>query len=347
MNLFDMVRRKDRNITLAGKADHAKFPLQGESWRGVRLWKGSSVRIHGIRRFNDFRSFPSTIGWMVQTPNGTSLRVAFVDKAGKARSERIYSGSFQPIFFLWPRKPDSNIDLLLEVIGESSEPVLLGAHRVLSRKWLIACAQGKGVEIGPGPSPQILPKEGVEVSYVEQMPPQEWDRLYNAAGKYRVQPELWDNYVVGNAKDLPVADGALDFLFASHVFEHLANPIGHLANWRTKLAPRGKVICIVPELHGAKDGFQHPSTMAEWKAEYEHGIWEPTESHYRRYLSHSSDESRLKAQMDEKASIHVHFYDNRNCEMLLHHAVAKLGYRDFVIEHTPNHKDFHFVLHNC
>ena len=36
---------------------------------------------------------------------------------------------------------------------------------------------------------------------------------------------------------MPVPDNSLDFIFGSHVFEHLANPIGHLKRWHAKLKP--------------------------------------------------------------------------------------------------------------
>ena len=45
-----------------------------------------------------------------------------------------------------------------------------------------------------------------------------------------------------------------------------------------------------------------------------------------------------------QASIHVHFYDAANMQVLLDHAVREAGYGDFTIMHTPNHKDFYFVL---
>ena len=184
----------------------------------------------------------------------------------------------------------------------------------------------------------------MNVSYLEQMPPEEWNRLYNGGGKYQTRPELWDNYIVGDAHDLPVADASLDFIFSSHVFEHLANPIGHLRRWRTKLRPGGKLICVVPYLNGTKDAIQERSTMAEWLAEDEAELWKPALHHYMRHLRRTADDKKLQAAMNRDESIHVHYYDNINCQLILDHAVQALGYADYMIEHTPNHKDFHFIL---
>lgn len=86
--------------------------------------------------------------------------------------------------------------------------------------------------------------------------------------------------------------------------------------------------------------------MAEWQTELAGDIWIPTESHYMRHLQRPAGDKIVVAARDRRESIHVHFYDNINCQLLLEHAVKELGFEDFVIEHTPNHKDFHFVLVN-
>ena len=197
----------------------------------------------------------------------------------------------------WPRDYFGPLDLRAEALGEGKGAIFVANHRALSRQWLFDAAVGTGVEIGRGPQPQILPRDGVNVSYVEQMPPAEWNRLYNRGGKYPVRPELWSNYIVGEASDLPVADGSLDFIFGSHVFEHLANPIGHLQLWKQKLAPGGKVICVVPDLAGTKDAVQERSTLEEWRQELDDEIWLPTERHYVRHLRLPADHEIIREAM--------------------------------------------------
>jgi predicted SAM-dependent methyltransferase len=347
MNLFDMARRKDDNLILSGDISMAKSSQHGATWRGLQLSAGSSFRIPDLRRFVSFRAYPATCGWMVETPAELYIRVSMVrHETDDVLAYRDYSGAFQPLFLPWPQAIGGKVDLVVEAAGSSRHRAFIANHRALSRQWLIDAAVGNGVEIGPGAQPQILPREGVNVSYLEQMPPEEWNRLYNGGGKYVVRPELWDNYIVGDASDLPVADRSLDFLFGSHVFEHLANPIGHLRRWRDKMAPGGKILCVVPDLAGTKDAIQQRSTLAEWMDEYAHGTWNPTEAHYVRHLRRPAGEKQTLAAMERNESIHVHYYDNINCQILLEYAVSELGYSDYIIEHTPNHKDFHFMLVN-
>ena len=343
-----MLRRKDRNLLVSGPVVMAKYKQAGQLWRGLSLQPGAKLLIPDVRRFSSLRTWPAECGWMIEVPAETVVEVTFrqPDNGDEIVGIASYDGSFQSLIFPWPKVRAGRLDLQIEVIGQGKEAVFLAVHRALSREWLFDSAIGRGVEIGPGAQPQILPRDGVDVSYLEQMPPDVWNELYNGGGKYVSRPELWENYIVGNAQDLPVEDSWLDFLFASHVFEHLANPIGHLRNWRAKLRPGGKVICVVPDLNGTKDVIQQRSSLPEWLDEDAAGTWAPTRHHYMRHLCREADDEELVAAMGRGESIHVHYYDNINCQLLLDHAVTALGYSDYLIEHTPNHKDFHFILFN-
>jgi SAM-dependent methyltransferase len=50
-----------------------------------------------------------------------------------------------------------------------------------------------------------------------------------------------------------VADDAYDAVLASHVLEHLANPLGALAEWRRVVRPGGHLLLIVPHRDGTFD----------------------------------------------------------------------------------------------
>lgn len=346
-----MMNRRDQNLKIVGDVIMAKYVRLDELWRGLDLGAGAAFTIPDARRFVNFRSFPAQCGWMVETSGDLEVMVSFVDSETKEeRGSRVYAGSFQPLTLPWPHDISGALDLQVSVSdstkGKSKGKAFIANHRALSRQWLLDAAVGTGVEIGPGPQPQILPKDGVDVSYLEQMPPEEWNRLYNGGGKFPVRPELWKNYIIGEASSLPVDDGSLAFIFGSHVFEHLANPIGHLRRWKQKLASGGKVICIVPDLGGTKDALQDRSTLQEWREEDEAELWLPVERHYVRHMRRPADDENVREAMKRNESIHVHYYDNINCQQLLDLAVKELGYADYVIEHTPNHKDFHFILRN-
>jgi predicted SAM-dependent methyltransferase len=345
MNLYDMFRRKDKNLLFGGDVSLAKVSVQGEVWRGLHIGTDAWIRIPDVFRFHNFRAWPDFCGWFSHASGQDSIRIRIIQaEGGDVVGERSFFGESQPVFLPWPKGVVGRFDLLVERKGRGKSPVTLAVHRALSRQWLYDHANGTGIEIGPGPQPQILPTDHVNVSYLEQMPPAEWNKLYNGGGKYQVRPELWDNYIVGEASDLPVADNSLDFIFSSHVFEHLANPIGHLARWAKKLVSGGRILSVVPDLGGTKDAIQFPSTLQEWLNEFREEMWLPSEHHYSRHLKCLPGDQKVIAAMARMESIHVHYYNNVNCQILLDFAVRRLGYTSYTIEHTANHKDFHFQL---
>lgn len=344
-----MARRGDLNLILSGDVTMAKRRYRDGDWRGLELKPGSRFTISDARRFASLRHFPAHCGWMVDIPPDAALRIEVVSREeGTVLSKHIMgAGSgLRPVQLPWPKGACGSIDLVISYKGVGSASLFFANHRMLSRQWLYDLCLGRGLEVGPGPIPQILPSDGVEVSYLEQMPAEEWDRLYNRGGKFPSKPELWANYIVGEASDPPVQNGSLDFIFGSHVFEHLANPIGHLERWRSKLAKGGKVIMVIPDLNGTKDSVHHRCSLEAMVDEFQRDIWLPEKAHYVRHLRLGADDKKLAERMARMESIHVHYYDNINCQMLLDYAVRELGYADYVIEHTPNHKDFYFVLVN-
>ncbi len=50
----------------------------------------------------------------------------------------------------------------------------------------------------------------------------------------------------GHATSLPFHDHSLDYVIASHVLEHVANPIAALAEWYRVLRPGGIIYLVVP-----------------------------------------------------------------------------------------------------
>lgn len=243
-----------------------------------------------------------------------------------------------------PAAPAAGLDLVISVPGGQDAEVFFGVHRVLDRNELYKLCKGTGVEVGPGPKPQILPGPDVEVQYVEQATPDEWQRLYGKDTKTPVDPALWNRYVVGNADRIPAAPGTLDFIFSSHVVEHLANPLGHLAYWGSLLKPGGVVAAVIPDMQGCKDYVFQPSTAEEIEQEYRRGAMTPTLEHYRRWCAVRAPASDPAQVLAAGRSIHVHFYTPETMRALLRQWAGKLGFASSEVFSNPNHKDFHVLL---
>ncbi len=235
------------------------------------------------------------------------------------------------------------LDLVIQVPLQKGAKLFFGIHRLLDRNQLYSCCKGSGVEVGPGPKPQILPGAETRVKYVEQATPDQWQKLYGKDTKVPVNPTLWDLYVVGNADNIPARPASLDFVFSSHVLEHLANPLGHLAYWATLLKPGGVVAAVIPDRDGCKDYVFSPSTGEELEVEYRKGSMIPTLDHYRRWAKHRAPNMDPAEIFASGRSIHVHFYTPHSITSVLMKMHKELGFRKFKVISEHNHKDF-FVL---
>jgi SAM-dependent methyltransferase len=356
MNLYLLDEKGDRNLVLTSKAVRNVRTIQREVWRGFDLAPSNEpqVRIRGASAFYPFRLRPETMGWSLGGLGWRGhVRIAFTppdanEPAWPPAEIDVGHGEMRPLRLPWnlaaPAVGTSPLDLLIHVTPRGAGSVFLGVHKALDRAQALALCKGRGVEIGPGANPQIKPAADVDVSYIEQMPPEEWRRLYDAKGRIGVDEGLWARYRVGDAHDLPVDDGSLDFIFTSHVFEHLANPLRHLEIWGRKLREGGRIVAIVPDIAGAKDYAAEPSTLSEIASEYEAGIMEPGERHYARFAALRNIKDDGKDMMANRFSIHAHFYTHANMAQVLEEAARRFGFAGYSIIHTDNHKDFYFSV---
>ena len=102
-------------------------------------------------------------------------------------------------------------------------------HEEKIARWI---GEGKvGTEIGPGSSP--IPGVDPAPIYVDCF------KTFAAA------PCRADYY--GHACALPFHDHSLDYVLASHVLEHVANPVRALAEWYRVVRPGGIIYLIVPD----------------------------------------------------------------------------------------------------
>jgi len=76
--------------------------------------------------------------------------------------------------------------------------------------------------------------------------------------------------VIAEAGDLvEIPDDSYDAVLASHVLEHLANPLGALAEWRRVVRPGGHILLIVPHREGTFDHRRPVTTIEHLRADAE------------------------------------------------------------------------------
>lgn len=81
-----------------------------------------------------------------------------------------------------------------------------------------------------------------------------------------VEPKKLRNFVRFDCYHLPFKAGSFDIVYASHVLEHLENPLNALKEWQ-RVAP--KVIVRTPDLRGimAEEKMSHLYTWSRWSLE--------------------------------------------------------------------------------
>lgn len=350
MNLIDLFSRKDRTAEFGPSTQVVWRTLGKDRWRALSLHSGERIVLRSFLHCHPIWTRPETLGWFAAGDEGAQLTLSFLREDTVISSSTIpLTAAPAPVPLPWPSTEsllDDKVELVLHL--DAGKEAALLVHRALSRQPLYDLAKGTGVEIGPGPVPQIKPSSDTSVMYVEETSPEQWAALYDQRGNYGASSADWSNIMIGKAGALPVEDGSQDFIFSSHVFEHLANPLGHLHHWYDKLASGGYVLAIVPDIASTKDRAMRPSPHAEILDEFERAIFEPEFSHFERYTRRLRggrvDTALAKELMARSESIHVHFYDRYNIAEVLQTAQDRIGYAAFQLVHSKNHKDFHFVL---
>jgi SAM-dependent methyltransferase len=199
---------------------------------------------------------------------------------------------------------------------------------VLLARYLV----GDGVELGPGHSPFPLPFPGTTVRYVDRWVPDANRELF---------PELVD-------AEFPMPDivadldadrlGALnsesqDFVVASHVLEHMANPLALVDEIHRVLRPGGVALLLLPDRRRTFDYRRDPTPLAHLVAEYQADVESVSEEHVEDFLRGVGEwddrwsRAERERQIDHhrQRSIHVHCWNQDEFPELLVHAISELG----------------------
>ena len=351
MNLYDIVKRRDRCLrveTGAVVAVHGKVPT---SYLGVSLAPGTRLLLRDAHEYAALRRFPRLPHWTVHVPAGGGDHISIRLRSRDGREHGLFAastaaGTEVPVILDWPAWVGfvGGFDLLVE--NASEVPVIIATTWTFNpRLGLKPLIGGVGLEVGPGTNPFVTNDAGVQVSYIEAAPIDHWADNYGKSTDMEPFRKLWAQYRVDDAQILgSVPDGSVDFIFSSHVFEHLMNPIGVLENWRRKLKPGGYVLAVVPDLRFCFDLRQYPSGQSDWATEYRDREWQPSRAKYEAWCRYTTPETTPESLIERKYSIHCHYYTSETVLDLLDTVVGSGWYDGVFINAAPNNKDFGFAL---
>ena len=221
-----------------------------------------------------------------------------------------------------------------------------------ARRRLSGHLAGAGVEVGPGPYPFRLLPPGVRVRYVDQQGPGVGSGRHAPTPQY-VAPDIVADFNTDRLGALP--DGSEDFVIASHVLEHLAEPLGFIEDMHRVLRPGGHALILLPDRHRTEDRFRRPTPLQHLVAEFDTHVQDVSDDHVVEFLKDrgiplrgTSEDRRSLLEWHKKQSIHVHCWDAVEFLPVLVWGIEHLGQRwefvDGCLYEPPIHYEFGYLL---
>lgn len=136
------------------------------------------------------------------------------------------------------------------------------------RQFLCRNLYGDGVEFGAGPRPLEVPI-ACRVRYADRFGAEEFAARSSAARGLSDEARYVDVDLQSGVEVMEgIANASVDFLLASHVIEHLSDPLGMLATAYDRLRPGGSLVLVVPDSTRTFDQVRpvtpFPHLLADW-----------------------------------------------------------------------------------
>lgn len=192
--------------------------------------------------------------------------------------------------------------------------------RWLENRVLRRYVRGTGVEIGA--LWRQFPLPGNARAYqLDRMLPAQLQAHYKEVTKM-IAPN-----VIGDATELPFANGSLDFIVASHVLEHLPFPLRALRRWHDALRPGGALLLRVPDKRYTFDAKRERTSLHHLLAESEHPERFDREAHFadwvEKVVGFKRDSPEFRGQLNHLMridySIHYHVWTSDDLREILRH----------------------------
>jgi hypothetical protein len=197
-----------------------------------------------------------------------------------------------------------------------------------ARRALARHLHGHGLELGPGHEPFPLPP-GVTVRYVDRWSPTEnWTLFPELDRPTFPQPDLQADLDIDRL--LEVEDGSVDFVIASHVLEHLADPIGMVAEIHRVLRVGGTALIVLPDRRRTFDAGRSPTPLDHLVAEHDSGVTMVSDEHIRDFVAATEagrEPSAADIELHRRRSIHVHCWSEEEFVPVLRYGMNALGHR--------------------
>ena len=244
-------------------------------------------------------------------------------------------------------------------IGDGSDNELTDVRRLHSdvRQQFASYLSGSGIEIGPGHTAFPVPP-GVDVRYVDR---------WSAAQQRALFPELADSDFRERDFEIDLdlerlsafAAATQDFVIASHILEHLANPLAMVQEIHRVLRSGGLLVLLLPDYHVTFDRGRKPTSIEHLVDEYRRDVCAVDDEHLADFiLAFTPDRKASQISAEEfdlhrRRSIHVHVWDQQGFREVLDYAEADMGIGWNIVDSTSTGdpgtegNEFGWVLRRC
>ncbi len=192
---------------------------------------------------------------------------------------------------------------------------------------------GAGLDLGPGHVPFPVPYPGTRAWLVDRWRSVENTRLF-------AEPEMKDavfpepDVICDLAASSLDAFGSasMDFVVASHIIEHMPNPLGLLEGIHRVLRPGAVLVLLVPDRRRTFDRGRPPTSLEHVIADYEHGDTVIDDAHVAESIAHLHDVEALSENERQQVfaehrarSLHVHCWTPTEFNELLAYSIGRFG----------------------
>jgi predicted SAM-dependent methyltransferase len=122
-------------------------------------------------------------------------------------------------------------------------------------------------------------------------------------------------YFLEASKLAGILDDQYDFLLASHVLEHLANPIKGLKEWQRVVKPGGQLIIVLPHYTKTFDRLRSPTALQHMVEDYERETGEDDLTHVEETFAARCFDDPVRTEEE----IHTLLLNNYKHRMMHHH----------------------------
>lgn len=190
--------------------------------------------------------------------------------------------------------------------GDTAIRYRLGDHR----KHIGATLRGRCLEIGAADCATVSTRPGLQVEYLDYFTPEQLRQMYQSApaGKLTL-PDIVDDAQTMTK----VPSETYDALVASHVIEHMKNPIGAIEQWVRVLKPAGVLYLITPDKRTTFDKPRPRTTLEHLVLDYQSPSAERDLEHALEISIYSHGLRAAQAVADAR-----HLLANRPCALHYH-----------------------------